>query len=128
VNRLVAQQKKLSAEEDDAEVQLEKLQSQLSEAVSRLQRIRKIRKKVKERSDELFRRGMEELDKEDGITSAPDVLPALEGHEYWVVDDLQHLGVPNDPDWSSFGLGDFSDVGPLVGETSSGGAGPSSGV
>jgi hypothetical protein len=119
-------QKSLSAQEEKAEDDLVKLQLQLSEAVSRLQRIRKIRKRMKERSNEVFRRGMEELDKEDGIVSgpAPDLLPALEGHEYWVVDDLRHLGVPEDPDWSSFGIGDFSDVGPLV---SGGTGGESSG-
>lgn len=51
------------------------------------------------------RRGMQELDEEDRV-----------------VNDLQHMGVPNDVDWSSLGVGfEFTDLGPLIpqnGETS----------
>jgi hypothetical protein len=116
VTRLLDQQKKLDAEEEEAGEQLEKLQSQLSEALSRLARIRRIKKKAKEKSTELFQRGMAELDKEDGV------VPALEAHEHWVVNDLQALGVPNEFDWSSLGLGeDLTDVGPLVCSGDSGG-------
>lgn len=129
MNRLVDQQEKLEAQEEEAgdkvlvlHKELMELQSSLAEAVSRLQRIRKIKKRVKERGAELFERGMQELDKEDNI------LPALQSHEEWVVNDLQSLGVPNDIDWASLGLGEeFNDVGPLrssgVGESSSGVAG-----
>lgn len=117
VNRLVDQQEKLEAEEEEAgdkvlvlHNQLAELQASLAEAVSRLQRIRKIKKKVKERGADLFERGMQELDKNDNL------LPALQSHEDWVVSDLQSLGVPNEIDWSSLGLGDgFGDVGPLTG-------------
>lgn len=117
VSKLVEQQKKLEAEEEEAgdavlvlHTQLAELQSSLATAVSRLARIRKIKKSVKEKGSELFERGMQELDKEDGI------LPALESHENWVVRDLQSLGVPNEVDWSSLGLGeDFSGLGPLLG-------------
>ena len=92
------------------------LQAQMAEAASRLARIRKIRKKTKERGSELLRRGLQELDAED------DVLPALDAHEYWVADDLQSLGVPNDPDWTSFGLGEeFAGLGPIVPPEPSGG-------
>lgn len=127
LTRLLDQQKRLEVEEDKAgeallglHAQMERLQSQMSDAVARLARIRKIKKRVKDRSAAEFERGMQELDKED------DVLPALESHEQWVVHDLQELGIPNEVDWSSLGLGDgFNDVGPLVpscaGETSSGG-------
>ncbi|KAJ3542073.1 hypothetical protein NM208_g4292 [Fusarium decemcellulare] len=116
LNKLVEQQEKLEAEEEEAgdrvlvlHNQLAELQSSLADAVSRLQRIRKIKKKVKERGADLFERGMQELDREDNV------LPALESHESWVVRDLQSLGVPNEVDWSGLGLGDgFGDVGLLV--------------
>lgn len=127
VNRLIDQREKLEQDEEKAEEALERLQSQLQEAVSRLSRIRKIRKKVKERSDELFQRGMEELDKEDGIT------PVLDSHERWIENDLNFMGVPSDVNWADFGLGDgFADVTPIGGvvpdETVAQGAGSSSSV
>ncbi|QLI68034.1 uncharacterized protein G6M90_00g034220 [Metarhizium brunneum] len=82
VTRLLEQQKKLESEEEEAgnkllelHTQLADLQSQLFTAVNRLARIRKIRNRVKDKSSELFRRGMAELDAEDGI------LPALDAHE-----------------------------------------------
>ncbi|PTB34720.1 hypothetical protein M441DRAFT_63226, partial [Trichoderma asperellum CBS 433.97] len=103
--RVLDQQKKLEAEEEAAGEALESLQSQLSElqvklseAVSRLARIRRTKSKMKERGSELVRRGMQELDEEDGV-----------------VNDLQHMGVPNDVDWSSLGVGlEFADLGPLI--------------
>jgi hypothetical protein len=60
----------------------------------------------------------------------------LDAHENWVVNDLQSLGVPNEVDWSQFGLGnEFGDVNQLVtspggpsGGTAVGGGGSSSGV
>ena len=91
MKRVLAQQRKLEAEEEQAGddfLELHKmveLQSQLASAASRLARIRKIRKKTKERSSELLRRGMQELDKEDGVLSV------LDDHERWVVSDLQAL-------------------------------------
>lgn len=111
----MAQQRKLEAEEEAAGEELlrlhsnlAELQSQLSTAVNRLARIRKTRNRVKEKSSELFKRGVAELDKEDGI------VPALDAHERFVVDDLQFMGVPEDPDWASLGLGDeFVNLGPL---------------
>lgn len=132
---MLDQQKKLDADEEVANQNLEdihkqmvELQAQLSTAVARLSRIRRIRNKVKERSSELFRRGMEELDKED------DVVPVLNSHESHIVDDLQFMGVPNDVDWASLGLGDeFTNASPLVppqgqssGGTVAGGEGSSS--
>jgi vacuolar-type H+-ATPase subunit I/STV1 len=110
--RMLDQQKRLEAEEEAAGEALESLQAQLtdlqvklSEAVNRLSRIRRTKSKMKERGSELVRRGMRELDEEDGVVS-----------------DLQHMGVPNDVDWSSLGVGlDFEDLGPLIppnGETS----------
>jgi hypothetical protein len=118
VGRLIKEQKKLESEEEEASDDLlalhEKmaaLQSELALAAGRLARIRKIRSKVKSKSSELFRRGMAELDKEDGI----DLEPALDAHEEWVAKDLQFMGVSNDVDWSAFGLGDdLSGASPLV--------------
>lgn len=116
VTKLITQQRKLEAEEEAAGEELIRLhsnladlQSQLSTAVNRLARIRKTRNRVKEKSSELFKRGVAELDKEDGI----DLTPALDAHERYVVEDLQFLGVPEEPDWSALGLGDFADLGPL---------------
>ena len=77
---------------------------------------------MRERSDELFQRGMEELDKED------DVVPALNSHERWIENDLNFLGVPFDTNWSEFGFGnEFSEV-TLSGDVVAGGTvGPSAG-
>lgn len=88
-------------QEEDAEEQLEKLQEQLSEVVSRLRRIRTIKKKVQQRAEEAFQRGLQEMEEEvDG-----GLLPALESHERWVVNDLSALGVQPDADFALFGLG-----------------------
>lgn len=118
MNRLIEQQKKLDKETIEAENDLVELQARLSAAVSRLARIRRIREGVKTRSEQLFNRGMDELEKES------ETLSALDSHENWVVNDLQCLGVPNETDWSSFGIGDdFAGVGQLttsVGEPSGG--------
>lgn len=116
---MLAQQKKLDDAEEKAEERLVELQVQLSQAVNRLTRIRKTRRLVKNKSQKLFERGMQELDKED------DILPALGSHEQWVVHDLQALGVPNEPDWSQFGLGEIPELGPLLTAGESPSAGPS---
>ncbi|KAH8172321.1 hypothetical protein LIA77_06576 [Sarocladium implicatum] len=107
LSRLESQRKKLESEEEKAEDDLLELQQKLAEAVSRLSRIRKIRKRVVAKSDEALERGIAEADAEDGI------VPALTAHEQWVTHDLSSLGVPDDFDWSSVGLGEFAGVGPL---------------
>jgi hypothetical protein len=117
LKRLVAQQQKLEAEEEEAgdefmslQAQLSELQSQLAQAASRLARLRKIRRKAKERSSELLRRGVQGLDEEDGFEKIVDA------HEHWVVKDLESLGVPEDVDWVALGLGEeFADLGSLHG-------------
>lgn len=116
LERLLSQQRKLEAEEDEANDNLgtlyekmTELQSQLSSAMGRLSRIRKIRSQVKNKMMTEVQRGVIELDEEDGI------LPALESHEQFVVGDLQSLGVSNEMDWSTLGLGDeFAELGSLV--------------
>jgi hypothetical protein len=97
---LLASQKKLEADEEAAEEALFALQQQLSTAVNRLTRIRRIRKKVEERGSELLRRGLQELDAEDGTVPCP-----LEAQESFVTGELRNLGVPEDVDWGSLGLG-----------------------
>ncbi|KAH0526272.1 hypothetical protein TsFJ059_009618 [Trichoderma semiorbis] len=109
LERVLAQRQALERQEEETGEQVEslnaqmlELQTQLAEALSRLSRIRKTRKKAEERGEELFRRGMEE---EDAEVAA----------EQSAVHDLQQLGVPNDVDWSSLGVGlEFADLGPLV--------------
>jgi len=128
LSRLIEQQRKLDQEAIEAEDDLIELQAKLSAAVSRLARIRRIRNGVKAKSEELFNRGMDELEQES------ETLAALDAHEILVVNDLQNLGVPNEVDWSQFGLGgDFGDVNQLVtspggpsGDTAVGGGGSSS--
>nr|XP_036575832.1 uncharacterized protein CTRU02_14242 [Colletotrichum truncatum]KAF6782465.1 hypothetical protein CTRU02_14242 [Colletotrichum truncatum] len=118
LSKLNSQRKEWDEKEEEAgeEVlriheELARLQSDMALAVSRLSRIRQIRKKVVERQKETFARGMQELDAEDGLLSV------LDAHEAGVVGDLRFLGVPNDPSWSSFGVGEeFADLGPLVGD------------
>jgi hypothetical protein len=116
VERVMSQKRSLEREEEEAgehfdslNAQLLELQNQLAEAAGRLSRIRKTRKKAEERGEELFRRGVAEADAEVAA-------------EQSAVQDLQQLGVPNDVDWSSLGVGlDFEDLGPLIppnGETS----------
>jgi hypothetical protein len=115
VARLMDSHKKLKDDEEDAEEALFVLQQQLSTAVNRLSRIRKIRKRVEERSKELVRRGMQELDEEDGVSRS------LESEDCFIVQHLQDLGAPGDADWAAFGLGDAV-LGPslLVGPGSGG--------
>lgn len=116
LRKVLDQQQKLEKEEEEASDDLlalhekmAELQSSLAAAAGRLSRIRKIRARAKAKGSELFQRGMEELDKEDGL------LPALDSHEHFVVEDLQSMGVSNEVDWSSLGFGsDFVDLGPLV--------------
>lgn len=114
LSRLLAQQRKLEAEEEDAEEAFFLLQTQLSTAANRLARLRRMKKVLKEKSSEAFRRGMQELDEEDGVASS------VPNPENFIVGDLRSLGVPDVPDWSSYGLGEeFSGLGPLVTSDSS---------
>ncbi|CCF44382.1 hypothetical protein CH063_13814 [Colletotrichum higginsianum] len=123
VQRLNAQQREWDEKEEKAgeellklHEELARLQSLMATAAGRLARIRKTRKLVRDRQAETFRRGMKEIDESDALESA------LGAHERGVVEELQFMGVSNDVDWSSFGLGDdFSGLGPLVVEEESGG-------
>ncbi|KAF6816057.1 hypothetical protein CMUS01_12328 [Colletotrichum musicola] len=124
LQRLNSQQKEWDEKEEKAGEELlelhrqfERLQSQMVEAASRLSYIRKIRKKVREKQTEAFERGIQEVDREDGVLPDSDVLSALDTHEKFVVSDLQAVGLENELPWSAFGFGnDFADLGPLVGD------------
>jgi hypothetical protein len=108
LTRLLTQQKKLEVEEVEAEEALFVLQTQLATAVNRLARLRRMKKVLREKSSETFRRGMQELDAEDGVVS-------VDLQEQRVVGDIQSFGVSGDVDWASLGLGDdFGSLGPLV--------------
>lgn len=93
LTKLAQQQKKLEDEEQEAEEALFLIQTQLSTALNRLARLRRMKKVVKEKRSEAFRRGMKELDEVDAA-------------EQWVQDDLQSLVQvpPDDFDWASVGL------------------------
>ncbi|OHW97239.1 hypothetical protein CSPAE12_04085 [Colletotrichum incanum] len=116
LQKLNAQQKEWDEKEEAAgeellrlHEELARLQSLMATAAGRLSRIRKTRKLVRERQAETFRRGMQEVDESDALESA------LDAHERGMVEELQFMQVPNDVDWSLYGLGDeFSDLGPLV--------------
>lgn len=76
------------------------LQQSLAAAVGRLSQIRKIRKKVKSHGTELYQRSLMEMDREN------ELLSMLDGHEKGMVGELRSIGVSEDADWTSFGLGD----------------------
>ncbi|KAJ0128879.1 Secreted in xylem 9 [Fusarium oxysporum f. sp. albedinis] len=104
---LMKQEKKLENDEDEASKDLLRLheemaalQSRLAAAAGRLSRIRKIKSRVREKRSEATRRGLQEVEQQDNLLSM------LDAHENALVEDLQVDHVPNDVDWSAFGLGD----------------------
>lgn len=108
LSRLAAQQKKLEAEEADTDEALLTLQTQLSIVLSRLACLRRMKKVIKEKSSEVFCRGMRELDEEDAVS-------LIAHEEQVVVSYMQSLGIPNAVDWSTFGFGNkFDELGTLV--------------
>lgn len=116
VNTLLTHEKKLKNDEEEASdalleihERMAKLQAEMAAAAGRLSRIRKIRSRVSSKRSEAVRRGLQGLDEED------ELLGALDGHERCLVQDMQVMGVPNDIDWSSLGLGEeFENATPLV--------------
>jgi len=103
--KMLEETKKLEREETEAEEALFILQTQLSTAVGRLARIRRMKRSLKDRSAEAFSRGVQEVEEEDGV---------LNSEEGNVVGFLEGLGVPENVDWSALGLGDgFHDLGSL---------------
>ncbi|KAG7153231.1 hypothetical protein HYQ46_000728 [Verticillium longisporum] len=114
LEKALAEQKKREAEIEDAEMELEVLQTKLATALGRLSRLRKMRKAAKIRGEELFARGIRQLDEEDGVLPLCGDNLSLEAQEANVVQDLQEWGASGVVDWSSLGFGEeFSDLGPV---------------
>ena len=67
VARLRQDYEKFDKQEQEAAEELAEYQRRASEALERLQRVRKLKQNVKERGDEVFHRGMEALDAYDGV-------------------------------------------------------------
>nr|XP_036575328.1 uncharacterized protein CTRU02_14758 [Colletotrichum truncatum]KAF6781881.1 hypothetical protein CTRU02_14758 [Colletotrichum truncatum] len=134
LQKLNSQQKEWDEKEEKAGEELfalhqefARLQVQIADAAGRLKRIRTVRKMVRERQTEVFKRGMQEVDREDGVLADDEVLPALDAYERFVVSNLQAVGLGNDPPWSLFGFGDeFVGLGPLVDGAGAGSVGGSS--
>lgn len=128
VEKALAEQKKREAEIEDAEMELEVLQTKLATALGRLSRLRKMRKAAKARGEELFARGIRQLDEEDGVLPLGGDNLSLEAQEANVVQDLQEWGASGVVDWSSLGFGEeFSDLGPVPGDDILGATAGSSG-
>jgi hypothetical protein len=97
LSKLASQQKKLEVEESETEKELFVLQTQLNTAFNRLARLRRMKKLVKDKRSEAFRRGMQDLDEEDKVNAAAE--SRIEG------DLSEMLSAPVDEfDWASLGL------------------------
>ena len=110
LSRLSSAHRKLENDEQEAEEALFVLQTQLAAALSRLNRVRRMKRVVKEKRSEAFRRGMKELD--DEAAAAPPSPPSDPFLEEVLQAPVESF------DWSSAGLdpaalpeGFFSDPG-----------------
>lgn len=90
--------------EDD----IEKAEDELQKVLARLSRLRKHRRLLASRGDELFVRGMRELDEEDGVRTQEEAI--LE--EQQAVGDAQSMGAFGVIDWTAVGLDDSLVSGP----------------
>ena len=91
--RLRRDYEKYDAEEREAADQLAEYQQRATEALARLQRVRKLKQEVKERGDQVFSRGMEAIDAWDGVIQQEPIIG----------------------DWPSSNVGlEFLDLGTLV--------------
>jgi hypothetical protein len=137
VEKLMTQRKKLAEEESDVDKkilllhqQMTQLQSDLSAALGRVQRIRKVRGRIESKARQEIQRGLQELDEEEQ-SSSDQVLSFLEASERHTLEEVQFSGVTPETDLNLLGLGeDFSDLTPLFpsGGTGESGVGTSSGV
>jgi hypothetical protein len=108
VKTLISQEKKLEAEEESTGEDLVKLQQEMAEmqarlatTIGRLSRIRATKKRVKERRESEFRRGIQGLDGEDKL------MEELSRREQEVRQEL-HPVIEGDFDFDSLGLGGFN--------------------
>lgn len=104
------------------EIEIEKVESDLNEILSRLARLRRQRVFLKDRSSVLFRRGIREVDEEDGVRTQEQALV----DEQQAVGDAQSTGCFDILDWSA--LVSESDLFGEFGDTVELGLGNSSGV
>lgn len=95
--------KRTDSEVKKLDSEIESAEEKLQEALARLQRLRRQREVARKKKDELFIRGMRELDEEDGIRSQEEAILA----EQQAIGDAQSLGAPGLVDWTVF---DFSAV------------------
>ena len=109
-------QDKVTAEREEAE-------QALMDAFARLRRLRTQEKSLKERTAELTRRGMRDLDEADEVRSQEEALLA----EQQAIGDLQSLGCADVIDWSACVLGPLVDPG-SGGDTAVVSSGSASGV
>ncbi|KAF4457149.1 hypothetical protein FALBO_15260 [Fusarium albosuccineum] len=110
-DKFAAEKRRLEKEEEVAETELINLQQQVNERLGRLMRLRRQKRHLQERAEEMLRRNVETLDE----------LEALENEESFAAVEAQSLGAVDVIDWSSLGL-EISDVLPSLdlGESSSG--------
>jgi len=85
----------------------EKAEEQLAEVLARLQRLRKQKRLLKSRHDELFARGIQQLDEDDAVDRAETGLEDLSLPEVSVLEseaavNAQSVGAVDVIDWSSF--------------------------
>jgi hypothetical protein len=101
------------AEEDLLVVQAKVLQAQreVTEVLARLRRLRKQKQTLRSRHNELFSRGMQELDEQDALERELTGLEELTGPELLsleseAVANARTVGAVDIVDWSSLGLVD----------------------
>lgn len=84
-------------DQDRVDSDIEKTEQELQAVLAKLARLRKQRTFLKDRSNVLFKRGMIELDEEDGIRSQEEALLS----EQQSLGEAQSLGAMGLVDWSS---------------------------
>jgi hypothetical protein len=89
--RLISEKRRLEKQEDETEAELLALQQQLVEKISKLTRLRRLKKKVISRGHAMVRRGFQSLDE----------LEEAEREESEVVVDVQALGGFDVIDWNA---------------------------
>uniref|UniRef100_A0A8H7N3S5 Uncharacterized protein n=1 Tax=Bionectria ochroleuca TaxID=29856 RepID=A0A8H7N3S5_BIOOC len=99
LEKLITQRKKLAEEESDVDKkilllhqQITQLQSDLSAALGRVQRIRKVRGRIESKARQEIQHGLQELDKEEQ-SSSDQVLSFLDTSERHTLEEVQFSGL-----------------------------------
>lgn len=125
--RAMQEEERLAKEEELMEEKIlenqriaERIAKETSEAISKLLRLRQQRKFAKSKGDDLFRRGIQQLDEDDARDRA-----AIGGEQLVPDDEVAAMSAATGTfdvvdfsavDWDSFGLGsDLGVLGPVVG-------------